>query len=195
MVISSTRFEILAFFLLILKFVQKYGYKLYVDLIKEDIDYEDVPATLPVNHFIIVEEIMLDSLLYASIISSGFLSRGSFGESFSKLLILILLGCCFLVMTGIVFCSIIVYHSLGIKNEVLKIFSVVFTFCSELLFFFNMLFESPVPLALTVLCDFVIRFAVNIFFVFFPPLVINILISFCEILVHLLYIYLFTMIY
>ena len=145
MVIPSTRFEILAFFLLILKFVQKYGYKLYFDLIKEDIDYEDVPATLPVNDFIIVEEIMLDSLLYASIISSGFLSRGFFDESFSKLLILILLGCCFLVMTGIVFCSIIVYHSLGIKNEVLKISSVVFTFCSELLFFFDMLFESPVP--------------------------------------------------
>ena len=101
--IPLTRFEILAFFLLILKFVQKYGYKLYFDLIKKDIDYEDVPATLPVNHFIIVEEIMLDSLLYASIISRGFLSRGSFDESFSKLLILILLGCCFLVMIGIVF--------------------------------------------------------------------------------------------
>ena len=96
MVISSTRFEILAFFLLILKFVQDYGCKLYFDLIKEDIDYEDVPATPPVNHFIIVEEIMLDSLLYASIISSGFLSRGSFDESFNKLLVLILLGSCFL---------------------------------------------------------------------------------------------------
>ena len=133
MVIPSTRFEILAFFLLILKFVQKYGYKLYFDLIKEYIDYEYVPATLPVNHFIIVEEIMLDSLLYAGIISSGFLSRSSFDESFSKLLVLILLGSCFLVMTGIVFCSILVYHSLGIRNKVLKIFSVVFTFCSELL--------------------------------------------------------------
>ena len=146
--IPLTRFEILAFFLLILKYVQKYGYKLYVDLIKEDIDYENVPETTAVNDFIIIHEIMLDSLLYASIISSGFLSRSTFDESFSKLLILMLVGCCLLVITGIVFCGITVYHTFGIKNEVLKISSTVLSFCSELLFLFNMLFESPVPLVL-----------------------------------------------
>ena len=186
--IPLTRFEILAFFLLILKYVQKYGYKLYVDLIKEDIDYENVPETTAVNDFIIIHEIMLDSLLYASIISSGFLSRSTFDESFSKLLILMLVGCCLLVITGIVFCGITVYHSFGIKNEVLKISSTVLSFCSELLFLFNMLFESPVPLVLSIFCDFTITFVVDIFFVFLPQSDVHVLISCCEILVHFIYI-------
>ena len=150
MVISLTRFEVVAFFLLILKIVQDYSCKLYFNLIKEDIDHKDVPETLPENHFIIVEKIIIDSLLYASIVSSGFLCQASFDESLNKLLALMLLGSCLLVMTGIASCSLLVYHSLGIRNEVLKIFLVAFTFCSELLFFFNMFFESSVPLALTV---------------------------------------------
>ena len=140
MVLTITRFEVLAFLLLICKFVQDYSCKLYSDLIKEDIDHKNVPEALPEDHFIIIEKIIIDSRLYSSIVSGGFLCRASFDESLNKLLALMLLGSCLLVMTGIASCSLLVYHSLGIRDEVLKIFSVVFTFCSELLFFFNMFF-------------------------------------------------------
>ena len=99
-----------------------------------------------------------------------------------------LVGCCLLVITGIVFCGITVYHSFGIKNEVLKNSSTVLSFCSELLFLFNMLFESPVPLVLSIFCDFTITFAVDILFVFLPQPVVHVLISCCEILVHFIYI-------
>ena len=159
MVLTITRFEVLAFLLLVCKFVQDYSCKLYLDLIKEDIDHKNVLEAFPEDHFIIIKQIIFDSLLYSSIVSGGFLCQTSFDESFNKLLALMLLGSCLLVMSGVVSCSLLVYHSLGIRDEVLKIFSVVFTFCSELLFFFNMFFESSFPLALTVFCDFVIRFA------------------------------------
>ena len=137
MFLTLTRFQVMAFLLLICKFVQDYSSKLYFDLIKEDIDHKNVPETLPEDHFIIVEKIIIDSLLYASIVSSGFLFRGSFDESLNKLLALMLLGSCLLVMTSIASCSLLVYNSFGKRNEVLKIFSVVFTFCSKLLFFFK----------------------------------------------------------
>ena len=122
MVLTLTRFEVLAFLLLICKFVQDYSCKLYFDLIKEDIDHKNVSETLPEDHFFIVEKIIIDSLLYASIVSSGFLFRASFDESLNKLLALMLLGSCLLVMTGIASCCLLMYHSLGIKDEVLKIF-------------------------------------------------------------------------
>ena len=109
-----------------------------------------IPEALPEDHFIIIEKIIIDSRLYSSIVSGGFLCRASFDESLNKLLALMLLESCLFAMTGIASCSFLVYHSLGIRDEVLNIFSVVFTFCSELLFFFNMFFESSVPLALTV---------------------------------------------
>ena len=128
MVLTITRFEVLAFLLLICKFVQDYSCKLYFDLIKEAIDHKNVPETLPEDHFFIVEKIIIDSLLYASIVSSGFLFRASFDESLNKLLALMLLGSCLLVMTGIASCSLLAYHSLGIRNEVLKIFFSCFYF-------------------------------------------------------------------
>ena len=154
MVLKATKFEVLAFLLLICNFVQEYFCKLYLNLVKEDVIHKNIPGDiseednvhknvqkfLPEDHFIIIEKIVIDSLLYSSIVSGGFLCRASFDDSLNKLLALMLLGSFLFVMTGIASCSLLMYHSLGIKDEVLNIFSVIFAFCSELLFFFNMFF-------------------------------------------------------
>ena len=132
---------------------------------------------------------MIDSILNLTIVTGGFLCRASFDNSFNKLLALMLLGSFLLVISGIASCSLLIYHSLGIKDEVLRIFSVIFTFCSELLFFFNMFFESSFPLALEVFCDLAIRLAVTIFSSFLPQVTIDICISLCEIFVHLVFIF------
>ena len=88
-------------------------------------------------------------------------------------------------------CSFLMYHSLDIRDEVLKILSVIFTFCSELLFFFNMFFKSSFPLALAVLCDLYIRLAVTILSSYIPQVIIDICISLCEDLVHLVFIFIY----
>ena len=77
MVLTITRFEVLAFLLLVCKFVQDYSCKLYLDLVKGDTDHKTVPEVLPEedidhknalkvlpeDHFIIIEKIVIDSLL------------------------------------------------------------------------------------------------------------------------------------
>ena len=142
MVLTITRFEVLAFLLLICKFVQDYSCKLYLDLVKgdidhknvpevlpeEDIDHKNVPKVLPEDLSIMIEKIIINSLLYSSIVSGGFLCRTSLDDSLNKLLALMLLGSCLLVMNCIASCSLLMYHSLGIKDEVLNIFSVIFAF-------------------------------------------------------------------
>ena len=121
MVLKVTKFELIAFSLLICKFVQEYFCKLYLNLVKEDVIHKNVPRDiseednvhknvqkfLPEDHFIIIEKIVIDSILYSTIVTGEFLCRASFDNSFNKLLALMLLGSFLLAMTGIASCSLL----------------------------------------------------------------------------------------
>ena len=191
MVLKVTKFELIAFSLLICKFVQEYFCKLYLNLVKEDVIHKNIPGDLSEednvhknvrkflseDHYSMIEKIVVNSLLYSTIITGGFLCRDSFENSFNKLLALLLIGSFLLLISGMVSCSYLIYNSLDTMDELLKIFSDLLTFCSELLFFFNMFFKSSFPLALAVFCDPSNRLAVTILSSFINQVIIDICIS------------------
>ena len=156
-----SKFEMLALILLLIKYSQRYVLKLFSAGIKRNIGYEEVikssasfevSETIFTSDFNTVLEIMTDSLPYVSVAVYGLFSKSSFNMSFTKLLVLMITGCCMCVFLVTAFCGAAIYYLAEIKDQLLKISTTFFAFCVQVLFVFNLIFESPIPLFLSILC-------------------------------------------
>ena len=106
--------------------------------------------------------------------------------AFNKMLTLMSIGCCFFLTVGAIFCGIAAFQTFaGIENLILRISTAFLSYCSQLLFTFNLLCELQIPIILSFCCDFFIMFTFDIFFVSFSQTYVHIIIFCSEILVHL----------
>ena len=186
-----TLVEISVLSLLILYYVQDF----FMNLVKEDLVQDEFFDELPdegnVCHYIITGvRIISDSVLFSTVIICGSLVPDSFQVSLNKLLILIGIGCLFLLTIGLVSSFYLTYNSLGSMNDWLKILLNILTLCNNLLLFFNIFFKSLAPICLVVFCKFFINLAVVILSSNISPLIINICTFSCEICIHLAFIFL-----
>ena len=169
-----SKFEMLALILLLIKYSQRYALRLFSTSIKRNIGYEEViknSASFEVSEknftsdFNTVFEIMIDSLPYVSVAVFGLFSKNSFNISFTKLLVFMITGCFLCIFLVTAFCGAAIYYLAEIKDQLLKISTTFFAFCAQVLFLFNLIFESPIPLFISIFCS-LITLSVNIFFVF-----------------------------
>ena len=170
-----SKFEMLALILLLIKYSQRYALRLFSTSIKRNIGYEEViknSASFEVSEknftsdFNTVFEIMIDSLPYVSVAVFGLFSKNSFNISFTKLLVFMITGCFLCIFLVTAFCGAAMYYLDEIKFQLLKISATFFSFCSQVLFVFNLIFETPIPLFLSILCNFLITLSIDIFFVY-----------------------------
>ena len=191
-----SKFEMLALILLLIKYSQRYALRLFSTSIKRNIGYEEViknSASFEVSEknftsdFNTVFEIMIDSLPYVSVAVFGLFSKNSFNISFTKLLVFMITGCFLCIFLVTAFCGAAIYYLAEIKDQLLKISTTFFAFCSQVLFVFNLIFELPILLFLSILCNSLITLTVDIFFVF-SDLFVNLIISCIEYIIHFVYI-------
>ena len=112
-----TKVEISVLSLLILYYAQDF----FLNLVKEDLVQNEFPDELPdednVCHYIITGvRIIADSVLYSTVIIGGFLVPDSFQVSLNKLLVLIGIGCLFLLTSGLVSSLYITYNLFWINE-------------------------------------------------------------------------------